>query len=78
MEERFVVLCLISWCRQQRERRQSDIVQTLFCMDVPDPTTELRGKRTAKMIAVGQTVVLQFRNGNSALSSAFLFTRGAK
>lgn len=43
--------------------------------DVPDPTIELRGKKTAKLIAVGQTVTLQVRNGNGALSSVFFFTR---
>lgn len=46
--------------------------------DVPDPAIELRGKKTAKKIAVGQTVTLQVRNGNGALSAGFLFTRGAQ
>lgn len=46
--------------------------------DVPDPATGLRGKKTAKLIAVGQAVSLQVRNGSGALSPAFLFTRGAQ
>jgi len=43
--------------------------------NAPDPTIELKGKKTGKRIDPGQTVTLLVRNGNGALSNEFRFTR---
>jgi beta-glucanase (GH16 family) len=43
--------------------------------DNQNPTTILVGKKTGKMIHAGDTVMIQVRNSDGAISSAFSFTR---
>ncbi len=43
--------------------------------DAPDPTIELKGKKTGKRIDPGQRVTLRVRNGDGVLSARFFFTR---
>lgn len=46
--------------------------------NAPDPTIELKGKKTGKRIDPGQTVTLRVRNGDGAFSAEFLFTRSVE
>lgn len=46
--------------------------------DTSNPTTVLIARKSAKTISAGQTVTLQVRNSDSALSNEYLFTRPAE